>query len=64
MNDLGVVRKISSIRQFLVDNVIDIVILKVLKWSSGTIELLYHLNVAFAVEGNMIETTPPQSENK
>ncbi len=22
------------------------------------IELLYHLNVAFAVEGNMIETTP------
>lgn len=28
------------------------------------IELLYHLNVAFAVEGNMIETAPPQSENK
>lgn len=28
------------------------------------IELLYHLNVAFAVEGNTIETTHPQSENK
>ena len=26
------------------------------------IELLYHLNVAFAVEGNMIETTPPHSQ--
>ena len=55
-------KKNSSIRQFLVDNVIDIVILKVLKWSSGIIELLYHLNAVFAVEGNMIETTPTVRE--
>lgn len=26
------------------------------------IELLYHLNVAFVVEGNMIETTPTVRE--